>query len=146
MVGVDDLDTYAQPNDIGPDDPAPREPQGDPIHSTEQFDIWAFDAEASETVPDVFVVARDPSPLDFRMWVFAGQGSDIHFIMRASHRYGEDDPVPENEDCCEVLMDGQSLRAHHCPTEVEDLVSTITETEVVMPESSGGDSDGPISY
>lgn len=147
MVGVDDLDTYRNKNDIGPDDPAPREPRGEPHRSTDQFDIWAFDAEASETVPDIYVVARDPEPLDFRMWVFAGKGDQSYFIMRASHRYGEDEAIEGGrDDCCEVLMDGQSLRGRHCPTAVESLVSELTGTDVVMPRSRDDGHGGPINY
>ena len=146
MVGVDDIDSYAVQNDIGPDDPAPREPEGDPTQVTDQFEIWAFEAEASETIPDVFVVARDPSPLDFRMWVFAGNGPESHFIMRASHRYGAEQPVPDDEVCCEVLMDGHSLSATHCPNEVETVVAELTKTDVVLPTGPDKDHGGPVRY
>jgi hypothetical protein len=30
MVEIEDLDSYRQHNDIAPDDPAPREPEGQP--------------------------------------------------------------------------------------------------------------------
>jgi len=147
MVGVDDLETYRQENDIGPDDPAPREPKGQPHRQTEECSIWLFDARASETVPDTYVVARDPEPLDFRMWVFAGKETDCYFIMRASHKYGEDEVVQGNrEDCCEVLMDGQSLKGRHCPAEVKDVVSELTGTDIIMPETQSYDQGGPINY
>ena len=147
MVGVDDIDSYRAENDIRPEDPAPREPQGEPHRSTERFDIWAFDAEASETIPDIYIVAKDPEPLDFRMWVFAGNGPRSHFIMRASHKYGEDETPPDgDDDCCEVLMDGQSLRPDHCPAEVEAVVEQLTDTEVVMPKTRDSGQNGPINY
>lgn len=147
MVGINDLDSYREKNDISPDDPAPREPQGEPSQSTEHFWIWGFEAEASETVPDVFVVAKDPEPLNFRMWVFAGNGANSHFIMRASHKYGEDEVVANDEDCCEVLMDGQSLRERHCPPEVENIVSELAAADVIMPKvPDDDDSRGPVSY
>lgn len=147
MVGVDDLDTYRRHNDIKPDDPAPREPKGEPHRRTDDFDIWLFDAEASETIPDTYVVARDPEPLDFRMWVFAGKDDRCYFIMRASHRYGEDEVVENGrDDCCEVLMDGQSLKGRHCPTEVETVVSELVGTQIIMPQTGSGDQGGPINY
>lgn len=145
MVGVDDLDSYRDENDIRPDDPAPREPRGDPHRSTELFDIWVFEAEGSDTVPDIYLVAKDPEPLDFRMWVFAGHGPNSHFIMRASHRYAEDEASPDGtDDCCEVLMDGQSLRPEHCPREAKQVVEELTGADVVMPETESN--DGPINY
>jgi len=149
MVGVDDLDTYGEQNDIRPEDPAPREPQGEPTGSTEQFWIWQFDAEASEQVKDTYVVAKDPSPLDFRMWVFAGKGRHIYYIMRASHRYGKNEAVSRRDDCCEVLMDGKSLQATHCPPEVKDTVQELTGATVIMPQSSDSSDDsqgGPVQY
>lgn len=147
MVGVDDLDSYREENDIEPEDPAPREPRGEPHRQTEALDIWLFDAEASDTVPDIYLVARDPDPLDFRMWVFAGQGEKSHFIMRASHRYGEEEAVPDGrEDCCEVLMDGQSLRAKHCPRAVEEVVSELTGARVVLPRRHDTGHGGPVNY
>jgi hypothetical protein len=147
MVGVDDLETYRRHNDIGPEDPAPRAPEGEPHRQTEAFDIWLFDAKASETVPDTYVVARDPDPLDFRMWVFAGKDDRCYFIMRASHKYGEDEAVEDGrEDCCEVLMDGQSLKGRHCPTEAEAVVSELTGTDVIMPQTQSDDQGGPVSY
>ena len=147
MVGVDDLETYRDHNDIEPDDPAPREPKGEPHRQTEDFDIWLFDAEASATIPDTYVVARDPEPLDFRMWVFAGKGERCYFIMRASHKYGEDEAVEGNrDDCCEVLMDGQSLKGRHCPAEVEAVVSELVGTEIIMPQTRSTGQDGPINY
>jgi len=144
MVGVDDLDEYREQNDIRPEDPAPREPQGDPDYQTDDFWIWQFDAEASEQVNDTYLVAKDPAPLDFRMWVFAGKGSKIHFIMRASHKYGQGEP--HREDCCEVLMDGQSLQPKHCPPEAEELVAELTGADVVLPRTSDTSTGGPVSY
>lgn len=147
MVGVDDLDSYREHNDIRPGDPAPRQPEGEPHRSTENFDIWVFDAEGSDTVPDIYLVATDPEPLDFRMWVFAGLGSNSHFIMRASHRYGEDESPPEGrDDCCEVLMDGQSLRPAHCPEAAEEIVTELADADIVMPENESDDHGGPINY
>lgn len=147
MVGVDDLDSYRTSNDIRPEDPAPREPRGDPHRSTELFDIWAFDAESSDTVPDIYIVAKDPEPLDFRMWVFAGNGPNSHFIMRASHKYGEDETAPDGrDDCCEVLMDGKSLRPRHCPDEIEELVTELTGAPVVLPQTDETGSGSPINY
>ena len=147
MVGVDDLETYRRHNDIGPEDPTPREPKGEPHRQTDELNIWLFDAEASDTIPDTYVVARDPEPLDFRMWVFAGKDTDCYFIMRASHKYSEDEVVEgSRDDCCEVLMDGQSLRGRHGPTEVEEVVSELVGTSIIMPRSRSDDQDGPISY
>jgi hypothetical protein len=140
------LDSYGEPNDIGPDDPAPREPQGEPHRTTADFHIWQFDADHSETVPDTFVVARDPEPLDFRMWVFVGRGDRSHFVLRASHRYPPDEAAG-HEDCCEVLFEGQSLAARHCPDAVERLIGDLTGTEVVTSwRSPGTESAGPINY
>lgn len=145
MVGVDDLDSYREHNDLRPEDPAPRQPEGKPDYQTDHLWIWQFDPEATAEVQDTYVVAKDPSPLDFRMWVFAGKGSNIHFIMRASHKYAEDEKL-EEDDCCEVLMDGQSLRARHCPDVVERTVSELTGADVVMPRPVDDDHGGPISY
>jgi hypothetical protein len=80
------------------------------------------------------------------MWVFAGHGPNIHFIMRASHRYGENELVPDDEVCCEVLMDGKSLREKHCPAIVEQTVADLTDADVIMPKSVDNDHGGPISY
>lgn len=146
MVGVDDLDSYAAQNDIRPEDPAPRQPEGEPDYQTDELWIWQFDAEASSEVQDTYVVAKDPDPLDFRMWVFAGNGPNIHFIMRASHKYGVEEQIPEDDDCCEVLMDGKSLRAKHCPELVEKTVSELTDADVIMPKEPDSDHGGPISY
>lgn len=147
MVGVDDLETYRRHNDIAPEDPAPREPKGEPHRQTDDLDIWLFDAEASETIPDTYVVARDPEPLDFRMWVFAGKDNDCYFIMRASHKYSEDEIVDgSREDCCEVLMDGQSLKGRHCPAEVKAAVSELTGTDIIMPQTRSDEQGGPIDY
>ena len=142
-----DLDTYGQHHDLPPDEPAPREPHGRPSETHGTYDIWQFDSEHSDTVKETFVVARDPSPLDFRMWVFVGRGHEAHFIMRASHRYGVDEPVPEGETCCEVLLEGQSLTGEHCPDEVIELVEDVTEAYGVVTPSAPADSeDSPIRY
>ena len=145
-----DLDSYGEPNDIGPDDPAPREPEGPPNRTTERFRVWTFDSETSATVPDTFVVARNPHPLDFRMWVFVGQGDQAAFVMRASHRYGEDEVVHgSREDCCEVLFADASLSDKHCPDEVRAVVEDVTGATVqTPPDQSRSDSDhgGPINY
>jgi hypothetical protein len=146
-MGEIDLDSYGEPNDIGPDDPAPREPEGEPHRTTDEFYIWQFESETSETVPDTFVVARDPAPLDFRMWVFVGRGERAHFVMRASHRYSPENIESDREDCCEVLFEGQSLAAVHCPNDVERLVGDLTGAEVVTSwRSPGSESAGPINY
>ena len=142
---IDDIDSYRQPNDIDPDDPAPREPEGSPDGTNEEFSVWMFDSETSETVPDTYVVARHPDLLDFRMWVFVGKGDKARFTMRASHKYGPDEEVPGGrEDCCEVLFDGQSLTAAHCPEPVETLVQELTATAIEYPETGGDDT--PIRY
>jgi len=147
MVEIDDLDSYRMHNDIGPDDPAPREPKGQPDAENELFRVWLFDAEESDTVPDLYVVAQDPSPLDFRMWVFVGRGDTAQFAMRASHRYGEDEVVPDGrEDCCEVLMAGESLRADHCPAAVEQLAGDLSGVEVLLPPPEEDDHGGPVNY
>lgn len=146
MTEIEDLETYGTPNDIAPDDPAPREPEGQPDERTDEFDVWMFEADESETVPDTYVVDRNPFPLDFRMWVFVGRGELARFVMRASHKYGEDEVVPSGrEDCCEVLFDGQSLRANHCPDTVVELVEELTGASVSLPEDRTG-SDSPINY
>jgi hypothetical protein len=145
MVEIDDLDSYRMHNDIGPDDPAPREPEGPPDAENEQFRVWLFDAEASETVPDLYVVAQNPSPLDFRMWVFVGRGDTAQFSMRASHRYSEEEVVEGGrEDCCEVLFAGESLRADHCPAAVEQLAEDLSGANVLLPPEE--DHGGPINY
>lgn len=147
MVGVDDLDTYRESNDLGPDEPAPREPRGEPAGQTDQFTYWLFDAEESERVPDTFVLTRDPSPLDFRMWVFAGKGPYARFVMRASHRYGEDVArSADGDDCCEVLLSGESLAATHCPRPVVELVESLTGAEVVLPDGPSDRGDSPVRY
>jgi len=148
MVDIDDLDSYRMQNDIGPDDPAPREPKGPPDAENEAFRVWLFDAEESETVPDLYVVAQDPSPLDFRMWVFVGRDDRAYFTMRASHRYGEEEVVDGGrEDCCEVLLEGQSLSARHCPASVERLARDLSGAEVVLPPEQGSEGHGgPINY
>lgn len=47
-----DLDSYGDPNDIGPDDPAPRASEG-PSHTTvDGYQVWQFDPEAEARVPD----------------------------------------------------------------------------------------------
>lgn len=140
MYNFDELGSYGDPNDIGPNEPAPRAPDGPPDERTDSFDVWFFDADESETVPDTYVVARDPFPLDFRMWVFVGHGSVARFVMRASHKYGPDDVVPGGrDDCCEVLFAGQSLTEEHCTESVETLVSELTGADIVFP----GDGDTP---
>jgi hypothetical protein len=146
MVGLDDLDTYGEPNDIPEDEPAPREPRGEPSGENDQFIVWAFEAEQSDTVPDTFVVLKDPEPLDFRMWVFTGQGPKARFTMRASHRYGPEEEIPDDELCCEVLIDGESLSEEHCPEEIAELVEELTDGEVEFPSGPGGGHGGPISY
>jgi len=145
MTEIENLDTYGRPNDLDPDDPAPREPRGDPDEVTEEFRVWLFDAEESEVVPDVYVVDGRPEPLDFRMWVFVGHGTDARFVMRASHKYGPDEEVHGGrEDCCEVLFAGQSLSGAHCPPAVERLVTDLTGAEVDTPRPDGH--GGPVKY
>lgn len=144
MLDVD-LDSYGEPNDIEPDDPAPRAPEGAPDRTTDAFEVWLFDAEGSQTVPDVYVSARDPNPLDFRMWVFVGRGRQAAFVMRASHKYGENELVHGGrEDCCEVLFEGESLSETHLPESVRTLVEGLTDATVTTP--SGADDDEPINY
>lgn len=140
------LATYGATHDLPPDEPAPREPQGQPseVHGT--YNIWQFDAEHSDTVKDTYIVARDPSPLDFRMWVFVGRGREAHFIMRASHRYGPDEQVPDSQTCCEVLLEGQSLTETHCPDEVLDLVEELTNAVSIVTPSKNAEDDSPINY
>jgi len=146
MTGIDDLDSYRQHNDIGPEDPAPRQPEGKPDGVNEEFRVWLFDAEESETVPDVYVVARDPDPLDFRMWVFVGHGDHARFVMRSSHKYGPEEEVPGGrEDCCEVLLAGESLTGDHCPPTVRALVGELTDAEVLTP-GPREDHGGPVKY
>jgi len=77
------------------------------------------------------------------MWVFAGRGDRSHFVMRSSHLYGPDEQPPDDGECCEVLLEDESLTADHCPTAVADLAGDLTAAEVVMPDNSHG---GPISY
>ena len=143
-----DLGSYGEPNDIAPDDPAPREPEGPPDETTDRFRVWLFDADQSATVPDTYVVARNPLPLDFRMWVFVGRADAAHFVMRASHKYGEDEFVPGGRsDCCEVLFEGGSLTGGHCPADVKALVERLTDAPTVMPpEPTDSDRGGPINY
>lgn len=143
MTDSVDLETYGEPNDLPPGEPAPRAPREQPDGVNEQFKVWLFDAEDSATVPDAYVVDQHPEPLDFRMWVFAGRGDRSHFVMRASHRYGPEEDHPPDEVCCEVLLEGESLTSNHCPSEVEELVGDLTAAEVVMPDESHG---GPVSY
>jgi len=146
MVEIQDFDSYREQNDIGPDDPSPREPKGPSDAANDRFRVWLFDAEESATVPDVYVVARDPEPLDFRMWVFVGRGDRAQFTMRASHKYGETETVPDGrEDCCEVLFEGESLTAAHCPESVERLVSDLSGADVAMPQERDSHG-GPIDY
>ncbi|WP_436934811.1 hypothetical protein [Halovenus marina] len=140
-----DMDSYREHNDIPPGEPAPRAPDEQPDGVNEDFRVWMFDAEQSTTVPDTYVVDQHPEPLDFRMWVFAGDGDQARFVMRASHKYAPDEQPPEgNEDCCEVLVEGESLTAEHCPEAVEQLVSDLTAAEVHLPEST--DRGGPVRY
>lgn len=147
MSDTVDIESYPEANDLPPDDPAPREPKGDPDTRTEQYDIWAFDAERSPRVPDTYVVDRDPEPLDFRMWVFTGEGDKARFIMRASHKYGVDEAEEGGEDCCEVLLESQSLTADHCPDEVAQLVADLVQAEVILPKKDpSAERDSPIEY
>lgn len=143
-----DLDSYGDPNDIGPDDPAPREPEGRPDVTTEEFQVWLFESEQSATVQDCYVVDRNPLPLDFRMWVFVGRGERAHFVMRASHRYGETEVVAgDRSDCCEVLYEGGSLRESHCPANVESTVEELANAPVSFPDEPEEDTHGgPVSY
>jgi len=142
-----DLDSYGTPNDIGPDEPAPRAPAGDPDVTTADFRVWLFDADESETVPDAYVVARRPHPLDFRMWVFVGRGDRAEFVLRASHKYGPGEVVGDAaDDCCEVLFAGESLRASHCPTAVEDLVAEVTGGTVRTAQGPEDGGDSPVNY
>ncbi len=143
-----DLGTYGRFHDLPPDEPAPREPHGQPSEVHGKYNVWQFDAEHSDTVRDTYVVARDPSPLDFRMWVFVGRGHESHFIMRASHKYGADEPIPEEDTCCEVLLEGQSLTGEHCPQEVLDLVEEVTDAVGVVTPSRPDkqEDDSPINY
>jgi hypothetical protein len=145
---IDDFDSHGQLNDLAPDEPAPRAPEGDPHRVTDEFRVWLFEGTASNEVEDAYVVARQPNPLDFRMWVFQGRGDEARFVMRASHKYGENETIPGGrEDCCEVLFDGQSLSDEHCPKDVETLVEDLTAGTVVTPDQqSNTDSDGPINY
>jgi len=147
MVEIEDLDTYRQHNDVGPDDPAPREPKSGPDAESDLFRVWLFDAEHSETVPDIYAVARDPSPLDFRMWVFVGRDEYSYLTMRASHRYSPEVAAEtKGNDCCEVLLEGQSLGPQHCPGTVRQLARDLAGTRVVLPENEDTDHGGPISY
>lgn len=147
MVEIEDLDSYRQQNDIAPDDPAPREPKGQPDAENELFRVWLFDSEHSETVPDIYMVAQDPDPLDFRMWVFVGREDKSYFTMRASHKYGPDVTADEgHEDCCEVLLEGQSLSATHCPESVRQLANDLSGAQVVLPKTEQSDHGGPINY
>lgn len=137
--------TYGTHYDLPDDEPAPRQPQGQPseVHGT--YNVWQFDAEHSETVKNTYIVARDPSPLDFRMWVFVGRGRESHFVMRSSHRYGPDESVPEDKTCCEVLLENQSLTSDHCPTAVLELVEEVTDAVTVVTPSKSDD-ESPINY
>lgn len=148
MSLIDDLDSYGDPNDVGPEDQAPREPRGPPDTSSEHFLVWTFDSESSDTVPDTYVVAREPDPLDFRMWVFAGRGDRAEFVLRASHRYGPSEATElDGGECCEVLMEGGSLRRAHCPELVAEYVESTTGATVTYPDSEpDGDRDSPIRY
>lgn len=143
-----DLDSYGNAHDLPPEEPAPREPRGQPSEIHGKYNVWQFDADHSDTVRDTYVVARDPSPLDFRMWVFVGRGREAHFLMRASHKYGVDERIPEGDTCCEVLLEGQSLTGEHCPKEVLDLVEEVTNAVgVVTPPGAASDEDEqPINY
>jgi hypothetical protein len=146
MVGLDDIDSYGEPNDLPPDEPGPREPRGEPSGENDEFIVWAFEAERSETVPDTFVVLKDPEPLDFRMWMFTGEGEKARFSMRSSHRYGPEEETPPDEECCEVLVDGQSLSEEHCPEGVTELVEGLVDAEVGFPSGPSSGHGGPINY
>jgi len=143
-----DLERYGTENDLPEGEPGPREPHGQPTEVHGPYNIWQFDAEHSETVEDTYVVARDPSPLDFRMWVFVGRGREAHFVMRSSHRYGVDEPIPDGEVCCEVLFEDGSLTSEHCPEAVVDVVEAVTDAVSVVtpgPRESVPE-DSPIRY
>ncbi|MFC6716280.1 hypothetical protein ACFQGT_07755 [Natrialbaceae archaeon GCM10025810] len=152
MSDLDDLDTYGQPNDLDVVGQAPREPQGESDQTTADYEVWKFDSDTSDYVPDTFVVARDPEPLDFRMWVFTAVNNVSKFTMRASHKYSpEEQRRHAHDDCCEVLLDGHSLAAEHCPEEVAELVTLVTGSQVIYPGNEldpdrGRGEDGPISY
>ncbi len=148
MSLIDDLDSYGEPNDVGPEDQAPREPRGPPDTSTGDFLVWTFDSESSETVPDTYLVARDPDPLDFRMWVFAGRGDEAAFVLRASHRFSPDEATEmRRSQCCEVLMEGKSLQKEHCPAPVAEYVESNVDATVTYPDSEPDRSrDSPITY
>lgn len=143
-----DLENYGRHDDLPDDQPAPREPHGQPSEVHGAYDVWQFDAEHSETVQDTYVVARDPSPLDFRMWVFVGRGREAHFTMRASHKYGVDEPVPEDDVCCEVVLEGDSLTGEHCPQDVLDVVEAVTDAVGVVTPSVRAQEreDSPVRY
>jgi hypothetical protein len=80
------------------------------------------------------------------MWVFVGREDKAYFTMRASHKYSPEEAAEgEQADCCEVLLEGQSLAATHCPDAVEQLARDLSGAEVVLPQNEP-DHGGPINY
>lgn len=145
-----DLEAHGARNDLAEGEDAPREPRGEPDTETEEYTIWTFESETSDWVPDTYVVARDPSPLDFRMWIFQGTGDVARFVVRSSHKYGPDEQVDGGRtDCCEVLLHGQSLTGTDCPDDVAELVTLTTGAETVLPDgepTDEADRSGPVQY
>ncbi len=62
--------------------------------------------------------------------------------------YGESEVVPGAEDCCEMLFEGQSLRAEHCPDAITDLVEELTGAPALVPlePDPDGSGDTPVTH
>lgn len=110
----------------------PGEPHGDPTMHVKGYDVYAFDSDDSEVVPDVYVAKYAETEADpyLRLWIAHGVGPFLRYDGMAQHEYGPEEPG-DPADCCS--WDGES----DPPSDVSTILARVSDAPVVGPRQGG---------
>lgn len=128
------------PNDE--DAPIFGHPKGNPHIEMQGYEVYTFESDASDIVPDVFVVEYpdDPAEPYSRLWVAFGQGPFAVLHHYEQHLWAPDAPVGNEEpSCCSSLE--ESFTIDDVPTAVHDIILEVTDAPVMGPRSPTEDDD-----
>lgn len=122
-------------------DGVPGEPKGEPTITHGQFEVYAFDADASAVVPDIHIVDKPDTPGEpyIRQWIAVGYGPFLAYRGLAEHKYGPDDDPEDPSDCCSWDPEGD------IPDAVERLFHRVSDAPMVIPTTDDdADDDGGV--
>lgn len=105
----------------------PGEPKGNPTIEIDEYDVYIYESERSNIVPDIYVVEKPGEPGEpyMRMWPAHGVGAVLRIDGRIEHRYGPDDDPDQPTTCCS-WDHGAEL-----PDDVADVMLDISDAPTV---------------